>query len=81
MPEIGKRPNEGEVIAYDSNDKPIVRYSDNNPIKGTKGNLKAMALYAGQSAGLLTDRIPAEQIVKQIMKEAKETLEHLNKLD
>jgi len=80
-PEIGKRPNENEIIAYDSNNEPIIRYSDNNPVKGTKGNLEALALYAGQSAGLITDRIPAKQIVKQIIYEAKNTLEKIKKLE
>ena len=80
-PEIGERPNENEIIAYDSNNEPIIRYSDNNPVKGTKGNLEALALYAGQSAGLITDRIPAKQIVKQIIYEAKNTLEKIKKLE
>lgn len=79
-PEIGKRPNEDEIVASDSNNKPIVRYTDNNPIKGTKGNLEALALYAGQSAGLITERIPAKQIVIQIIKEAKNTLVKIKKL-
>lgn len=79
-PKIGKRPNEDEIIAYDSNDNPIVRYSDNSPIKGTKGNLEALALYAGQSSGLISERIPAKQIVRLIIEEAKSTLKKMEKL-
>ena len=53
QPAVGYRPNENEVIAYKRNGQPILRYSDNGPILGTTGKLEALALYAGQTAGLL----------------------------
>ena len=68
-PTPGARPNEGEALGQFGG-KQIFRYSDNNPLRGTTGNLEAMALYAGQSAGLVTERLPAGEIVRQIMAEA-----------
>ncbi len=80
-PKSGKRPNENEIIAYDSNNKPIIRYSDNNPLKGTKGNLEALALYAGQSSGLISNIISAKEIVHKIIYQAKNTLEKIKLLE
>jgi len=80
-PGIGERPNENEIIAYNAKNEPIYRYSDNNPIKGVKGNIEAMALYAGQSAGLLKKRIPAKEIITNIIKEAKETIGFIGNLE
>lgn len=72
-PEVGNRPNENEIIAYNLNGKPVVRYSDDSPVSGMTGKLEAMALYAGQSAGIIRDRIPARDIIVQIIKEARDT--------
>lgn len=73
-PQPGQRPNEGEIIGYTTENKPIIRYSDANPIQGTSGDLEAMALYAGQSVGLIEERIPAKKIVETIIAEARDTL-------
>ena len=78
-PPIGQRPNEGEVIAHDAKANPIRRYADHNPIKGTEGNLEALALYAGQSAGLIQQRLPAKDIIGTIMQEATETIHKLQR--
>ncbi|NAS32487.1 nitronate monooxygenase [Flavobacteriaceae bacterium R38] len=79
-PPIGKRPNQGEVIAQDANGKSIYRYSDNNPIKGVTGNIEAMALYAGQSVGLLNKRIPSKEIIENIIEEAKQSIKFIGSL-
>lgn len=79
-PETGKRPNEEEVIAHDAEGNPIHRYSDNNPTKGVTGNLEAMALYAGQSAGLVGERLSAKERVLHIMQQAQYVLSKLKGL-
>ena len=69
MPKPGNRPNEQEVIAHNKAGKPIIRYSDDGPISGTTGNLEALALYAGQTVGLLNEVKPASQIITDLMNE------------
>ena len=69
MPKPGSRPNEDEVIAHNKAGKPIIRYSDDGPISGTKGNLEALALYAGQTVGLINDVKSASQIIADLMTE------------
>jgi nitronate monooxygenase len=68
-PQVGYRPNENEVIGYKENGRPILRYSDDGPISGTTGNLEALALYAGQTAGLISDVKPASQIMRELIKD------------
>ena len=80
-PKAGHRPDEQKVIGYKANQEPILNYSDNNPIQGTTGNLEAMALYAGQSAGLLKDRIPARQIIEQTIADANSCLKKLDQFN
>jgi len=77
-PQIGNRPNEGQIIGHDQNGNDIYRYSDNNPIKGFTGDLEAMALYAGQSVGLLNKRINAKEIVNQTILEAENIINNLS---
>ncbi|WP_394746773.1 NAD(P)H-dependent flavin oxidoreductase [Spongiimicrobium salis] len=79
-PVIGERPGEGEIVGYTADKNPIYRYSDNNPIKGSTGNLEAMALYAGQTAGLVNQRLPAKEIIKETLRFAADTLKGLNNI-
>ena len=80
-PAVGERPNEHEIIAYKQNGVAIERYSDEIPTKNTTGNLEALALYAGQSVGLIRHKIkPAKEILNDIMKEANQQLDFLNSL-
>jgi NAD(P)H-dependent flavin oxidoreductase YrpB (nitropropane dioxygenase family) len=69
-----RRPSEGEVIARDSRGRPYLRYDDMIPVSGMAGDLGAMALYAGQSVGLLHDQAPAGQIVTEIARQAQHAL-------
>ena len=66
-PAVGNRPDENEIIAYKPNGETIIRYSDDGPIKGTTGNLEQLALYAGQTAGLLSTVKPASVIIEELM--------------
>jgi nitronate monooxygenase len=79
-PEVGKRPGEQDIIAHDATGNPIERYSDNNPIKGVTGNLEAMALYAGQSAGIAPEGLTAKETILHIMQQANQTLNKLKEL-
>mgnify|MGYP002628076817 FL=1 len=73
-PPSGHRPGEGEVIAHTAGGDAVRRYSDSNPARGTAGDWEAMALYAGQSVGLVHDIAPAQTIVTRIAEEARQAL-------
>ena len=76
-PGPGMRPGEGEAVALDSGGEPIVRYSSPDPELGMTGDLEAMALYAGQSVGLIHEVLPAGEIVRAMAQEAERTLARL----
>jgi nitronate monooxygenase len=76
-PESGRRPGEGEqigVLKRSEIELPLVRYSVTPPITYIEGDTEAMALYAGQSCGIVNDLRPAGEIVKSIVNEARETI-------
>ncbi|HLY49794.1 MAG TPA: nitronate monooxygenase [Solirubrobacteraceae bacterium] len=76
-PESGARPGEGEIIATAADGEEIPRYGVSEPIADMSGDLEALALYAGQSAGSI-DRIrPAGAIVKELVEEAEAILRSL----
>lgn len=68
------RPNEGEIIAHLANGRAIERYSDVIPLPNMRGDMEALALYAGQSAGLVSRIQPADEIVREIAAEAADVL-------
>jgi NAD(P)H-dependent flavin oxidoreductase YrpB (nitropropane dioxygenase family) len=68
------RPGEGDVVATDSAGGSFQRYDDMMPTADLAGDLDEMALYAGQSAGLVHDVLPAAQIVTEIAAEAQARL-------
>ena len=76
-PSPSSRPNEGEVIARDADGNPLQRYSMNDPLDGTTGNVTSMAMYAGQSAGLVREAKPAAEIVADMVAEAGDILSRL----
>ena len=76
-PPPGQRPNEGQIIAHDRSGVPIERYHVENPTAGTSGSVTSMALYAGQSAGLVRALAPAAEITTGMMKEAQSILARL----
>jgi len=69
-PRAPRRPGEGDVVATASDGRTFVRYDDMMPLRGMEGDLEAMALYAGQSAGLVRTSDPAADIVRALMVEA-----------
>jgi NAD(P)H-dependent flavin oxidoreductase YrpB (nitropropane dioxygenase family) len=68
------RPGEGDVLARDPRGLQAVRYGDTMPWQGLEGDVAQMALYAGQSAGLVHDVRPAAEIVETLVREAEEAL-------
>jgi nitronate monooxygenase len=75
-PPRGERPGEGEVVATWIDDgSPILRYSSVLPNSMQTGELEALALYAGQSAGLVTRLQSAGEIVKELADETIRTLQ------
>jgi NAD(P)H-dependent flavin oxidoreductase YrpB (nitropropane dioxygenase family) len=76
-PGAPSRPGEGEVVGRHPNGTPIHRYDDMIPVAGATGDLEAMALYAGQSAALVHDILPAAEIVGRVMAEAERGMARL----
>jgi nitronate monooxygenase len=64
-PAQGARPGEGEIVAW-LGETPIVRYSDAPPVAGVRGDLEALALYAGISVGAIGEVLPAAEIVARL---------------
>jgi len=62
-----------EVIAKDEGVK-MHRYDTNSPLRKTRGDLEAMALYAGDGVARVSAIEPARAIVERIMAEAIATL-------
>jgi NAD(P)H-dependent flavin oxidoreductase YrpB (nitropropane dioxygenase family) len=69
-PSAPSRPGEGAVVATDRHGRPQRRYGDMIPLPGMTGELEAMALYAGQSVGVVHEVAPAAQIVATIATQA-----------
>lgn len=53
---------------------PIPRFSPAAPTRETTGDVEAMALYAGQSAGAMKERLPGGAIVRELADEAERLL-------
>jgi NAD(P)H-dependent flavin oxidoreductase YrpB (nitropropane dioxygenase family) len=73
-PPSGRRPGEGEVVAQQRDGAALLRYSDNSPKPGASGEIEATCLYAGQSAALVHDVVPASALVRRIVAEAEAAL-------
>ncbi len=58
-----------ESIAWDEG-VPRLRFSTDSPLRMTTGDLEAMALYAGQGAGQITDVVPADERLRRMADEA-----------
>jgi len=77
-PAAPHRPGEGDIIARDASGRAFERYNDMMPLPGMVGDLEEMALYAGQSVGLVRSSAPAGDIVAQLVQEANEELARLH---
>ena len=64
------RPGEGEAVARLPDGTLAVRYSDYEPAVGMMGEVEALAHYAGQSAGLVSEVQPVTAIIRQIAEES-----------
>jgi NAD(P)H-dependent flavin oxidoreductase YrpB (nitropropane dioxygenase family) len=73
-PPSGRRPGEGELVARQRDGAALLRYSDTSPKPGASGEIEATCLYAGQSAGLVHDIVPAGALVRRIVAEAEAAL-------
>ena len=73
-PTAPNRPGEGDVIAIDAHGSAHHRYEDLMPLPGMTGDLEAMAMYAGQSVGLVREVLPAADIVARLVAEAEAAL-------
>jgi NAD(P)H-dependent flavin oxidoreductase YrpB (nitropropane dioxygenase family) len=74
-PAAPDRPGEGEVIARGPDGAEFRRYDDMIPLADLHGELDLMALYAGQSVGLVTDVRPAVDILDTIVTDAARSLQ------
>ena len=68
------RPGEGDVVARAPNGTDLYRYGAETPMRGTTGDVEALAHYAGQSAGIVEDVRPAATIVDELVRGAAEAL-------
>lgn len=73
-PATPDRPGEGDVVAVDADGSAHHRYEDLMPLPGMTGDLEAMAMYAGQSVGLVHEVLPAADIVGRLVAEAEAAL-------
>lgn len=78
-PKSGKRPREGEIVGSTATGESISLYSDTIPLPNMKGNLEALALYAGQSVGLINNREFSSKIIAKLVDEIETTYESLAK--
>jgi NAD(P)H-dependent flavin oxidoreductase YrpB (nitropropane dioxygenase family) len=76
-PGAGARPGEGEVVARSADGEDVLRYAISEPTVDMTGELEALALYAGQSAGLVDAIEPAGAIVRAMVDEADAILRRL----
>ena len=75
-PRSPHRPGEDAVVATTSDGCPQLRYTDMIPVPGMTGDLEDVALYAGQSVGLVHKISPAAKIVETIASQASSILVH-----
>jgi NAD(P)H-dependent flavin oxidoreductase YrpB (nitropropane dioxygenase family) len=69
-PPPGQRPGEGEVVAFDAAGAPIPRYDLQEPLEAMTGDVRSMALYAGQGVGLTRTQAPAAVILRKMAADA-----------
>jgi NAD(P)H-dependent flavin oxidoreductase YrpB (nitropropane dioxygenase family) len=74
QPTAPNRPDERRVIARDSAGRTVALYDDLMPLRGLRGDLEPMAMYAGQSVGVIHDVESAAKLVARITVEAETAL-------
>jgi NAD(P)H-dependent flavin oxidoreductase YrpB (nitropropane dioxygenase family) len=73
------RPGEGDVLAQAPDGSSVCRYDATPPIRGTTGDVEALALYAGQGAALAAEVCPAAAIVDQLTTGAADALKRVSR--
>lgn len=76
-PDPGQRPDETDVVAEGPDGHSIERYDEALATSDVTGDIEAMALFAGQSAGMTDVTRPAEDIVVELATEAATRIETL----
>jgi len=79
-PETGKRPGEGSTLGtmqIAGTTVEVPRYAVFPPMPGFSGDIERTALYAGESCTLINDIRPAARIVRDVVREAEETIRGL----
>jgi nitronate monooxygenase len=76
-PPPGQRPREGEEVARQPGGAALLRYSDDSAKPGATGDIEATCIYAGQSAGLVRDLVPAADLVRRLVAETNAALDRL----
>jgi nitronate monooxygenase len=67
-PGPASRPYLDETVAYRADRSAIRRYHFAAPTREMTGNIEAMALYAGQSVGLVREENPASVIMQELLR-------------
>jgi NAD(P)H-dependent flavin oxidoreductase YrpB (nitropropane dioxygenase family) len=65
-PPVGTRPGEQDIVATSAEGLPIERYRDTIPVLGMRGDLEALALYAGVGAARISKILTASQAVAEL---------------
>lgn len=69
------RPGEGDRVATTLAGEPIERYADSLAVPETTGDVEALPLYAGQSAGLIDMSPSASAVIEELATETNDALE------
>jgi NAD(P)H-dependent flavin oxidoreductase YrpB (nitropropane dioxygenase family) len=76
-PPHGRRPGEGDVVLTRQDGADLLRYGDDLPTTDLTGDVEPLALYAGQSSGLVQDVESAATIVRRLAEDAARVLGRL----
>ncbi|WP_135822657.1 NAD(P)H-dependent flavin oxidoreductase [Halostella litorea] len=79
-PTPGDRPDEDEVVARTGSGEPVERYSEALATPDVDGDVGAMALFAGQSAGLTDEVSPAADVVGDLVDETEAAIDRVSEL-
>jgi nitronate monooxygenase len=81
-PASGQRPGEDTIVGTVSlagTTVEVPKYGAMIPITSFSGDMESVALLAGESCSLVHDITPAAQIVQDVVREAEEVIEHMQR--
>ncbi|MRU16924.1 nitronate monooxygenase [Roseovarius sp. A21] len=70
-PPLGQRPGEGDILALRPDGVEIPRYASAVAFAGLEGEIEPLPMWSGQGVGLVTKIQTAEEIVREIVEQAK----------